>query len=112
MIAARLVAEGVAPQAAMGAARAAHGDLERARVLATDPALAERRAAFADAPHVLDGTGAVAMRTAAHLLGLIDAASEPLIARHAAEAGDPGSAAIDYPRARQLRGDHFHSLIG
>ena len=88
VIAARLVTEGVAPPAAMGAARAAHGDLERARVLATDPALAERRAAFADAPHVLDGTGAVAMRTAAHLLGLIDAASETLTARHAAEVAE------------------------
>jgi DNA polymerase III subunit delta' len=85
VIAAQLVAEGVAPAEAMGAARASHGDLERARVLATDPALAERRAAFAEAPHELDGTGAVAMRTAAHLLGLIDAASEPLTARHAAE---------------------------
>ena len=88
VIAASLVAEGVAPAAAMGAARAAHGDLERARVLATDPALAERRTAFAETPHELDGTGAVAMRTAAHLLGLIDAASEPLTARHAAEVAE------------------------
>ena len=86
VIAAQLVIEGVAPAAAMGAARASHGDLERARVLATDPALAERRAAFAGSPHELDGTGAVAMRTAARLLGLIDAASEPLALRHAAEA--------------------------
>ena len=88
VIAARLVAEGVDPAAAMQAARAAHGDLERARVLATDPALAERRAAFSEAPHELDGTGAVAMRTAAHLLGLIDAAAEPLTARHAAEVAE------------------------
>ena len=85
VIAAQLVTEGIAPASAMGAARAAHGDLERARVLATDPALAERRTAFAEAPHELDGTGAVAMRTAAHLIGLIDAASEPLANRHAAE---------------------------
>lgn len=88
VIAAQLVTEGVAPASAMAAARAAHGDLERARVLATDPALAERRAAFAGAPHVLDGTGAVAMRTAAHLLGLIDASSEPLTARHADEVAE------------------------
>jgi DNA polymerase-3 subunit delta' len=88
VIAAQLVTEGVAPPAAMAAARAAHGDLERARVLATDPALAERREAFAQAPHELDGTGAVAMRTAAHLLGLIDAASEPLAARHAIEVAE------------------------
>jgi len=88
VVAARLVAEGVAPASAMTAARAAHGDLERARVLATDPALAERRAAFAETPHELDGTGAVAMRTAARLLGLIDAASEPLTARHAVEVAE------------------------
>jgi DNA polymerase-3 subunit delta' len=88
VIAARLVAEGVAPAAAMSAARASHGDVERARVLATDPALAERRAAFSETPHQLDGTGAVAMRTAAHLLGLIDAASEPLTARHATEVAE------------------------
>jgi len=88
VIAARLVTEGVAPASAMAAARAAHGDLERARVLATDPALADRRAAFAEAPHQLDGTGSVAMRTAAHLLGLIDAAAEPLTARHATEVAE------------------------
>ncbi len=88
VIAARLVTEGVAPALAMAAARAAHGDLERARVLATDPALAERRAAFSEAPHQLDGTGTVAMRTAAHLLGLIDTASEPLTARHATEVAE------------------------
>ncbi len=88
VIAAQLVGEGVAPASAMGAARAAHGDLERARVLATDPALAERRAAFAEAPHELDGTGAAAMRIAAHLLGMIDAASEPLTVRHAAEVAE------------------------
>jgi DNA polymerase-3 subunit delta' len=88
VIAAQLVAEAVAPAAAMAAARASHGDLERARVLATDPALAERRSAFAQAPHELDGTGAVAMRTAARLLGLIDAASEPLTARHTIEVAE------------------------
>jgi DNA polymerase-3 subunit delta' len=88
VIAAQLVTEGIAPASAMGAARAAHGDLERARVLATDPALADRRTAFAEAPHELDGTGAVAMRTAARLLGLIDAASEPLANRHAAEVAE------------------------
>jgi DNA polymerase-3 subunit delta' len=88
VIAAQLVAEGVGPPAAMAAARASHGDLERARVLATDPALAERRTAFAEAPHELDGTGAVAMYTASQLLGLIDAASEPLANRHAAEVAE------------------------
>lgn len=88
VVAARLVSEGVNPAAAMASARASHGDLDRARVLATDPALSERRAAFAGAPHQLDGTGAVAVRAAAHLLELIDAASEPMAARHAAEVAE------------------------
>lgn len=85
VVAARLVAEGVGPAEAMTAARAAHGDLDRARLLATDPALSERRAAFAGAPHRLDGSGAVAMRVAAELLASIDAAAEPLTARQAVE---------------------------
>lgn len=85
VIAARLLAEGIGPAEAMEAARAAHGDLDRARVLATDPALSERRAAFAGTPHRLDGSGAVAMRTAAELLASIDAAAEPLAERHALE---------------------------
>lgn len=85
VIAARLLTEGIDPAAAMVASKAALGNLDRARVLATDPALAERRAAFADAPHRLDGTGAVAVRTAAELLELIDAAAEPLAVRHESE---------------------------
>ena len=88
VVAARLVAEGVGPAEAMVAARASHGDLDRARVLATDPALSERRAMFAGAPHRLDGTGAVAMRLAAELLASIDAAAEPLAVRHAAEVAE------------------------
>jgi DNA polymerase-3 subunit delta' len=88
VIAARLAAEGLDPASAMSAARAAHGDVERARVLATDPDLAERRAAFAEAPHELDGSGAVAIRTAARLLALIDAASAPLTQRHAVEVAE------------------------
>jgi len=82
----RLVAEGVEQEAATAAARAAHGNVRRARLLATDPALAERRHAFAEAPHRLDGTGSVAIATAAELLASIEAAAEPLVARQAEEA--------------------------
>lgn len=85
VVAARLVAEGIAPSEATEASRAAHGDLDRARLLATDPALAERRSAFAHVPHQLDGSGAVAVGTAAELLSLIEAAAEPLARRHAEE---------------------------
>lgn len=85
VVAARLVAEGIEPAAAMSAARSSHGDLRRARILATDPALAERRAAFADTPHRLNGTGNIAFTTAAELLAMIDAASESLAIRHTTE---------------------------
>jgi DNA polymerase-3 subunit delta' len=88
VIAARLLTEGINPATAMTAARAAHGDLDRARVLATDPALSERRSAFAGTPHRLDGSGAVAMRTAAELLASIEAAAEPLAARQAVEVAE------------------------
>lgn len=85
VIAARLLTEGINPAGAMVASKAALGNLDRARVLATDPALADRRKAFLEAPEQLDGSGAVAMRLAAHLLELIDAAAAPLAERHAAE---------------------------
>ncbi|HYN33496.1 MAG TPA: hypothetical protein VES40_12785 [Ilumatobacteraceae bacterium] len=115
VIAARLLTEGINPAAAMAAARAAHGDLDRARVLATDPALSQRRAAFAGAPHQLDGSGAVAMRAAAELLASIDAAAEPLAARHAIEVAEldeqikaygergSGKSKLDERHKRELR---------
>ena len=86
MIAARLLTEGVGPVEAQAASKAALGDLDRARLLATDPGLAERRTAFLAAPATVDGSGAVAMRLAAELLAMIDQAAEPLNARHEAEA--------------------------
>ncbi|MEM8621030.1 MAG: hypothetical protein AAGF73_15030 [Actinomycetota bacterium] len=85
VVAARLVAEGVAPGAATAAARAALGDLDRARVLAADPELSARREAFAGVPHELDGTGAIAMRRARELLEMIDDAAAPMTTRHAIE---------------------------
>jgi len=81
----RLVAEGIDTALAASAARSAHGDLRRARLLATDPAVAERRSAFADVPHRLDGTGHVALGAASELLALIEAAAAPLTARQTAE---------------------------
>jgi DNA polymerase-3 subunit delta' len=81
----RLAGEGIEAGQAASAARSAHGDLRRARLLATDPALAERRDAFADLPHRLDGTGTVALGAAAELLALIESAAGPLAARQAAE---------------------------
>ncbi|MCB1014572.1 MAG: hypothetical protein KDB10_05580 [Acidimicrobiales bacterium] len=81
----RLVAEGVAPAAAEDAARAASGDLDRARLLATDPELAERREAWRTVPDRLDGTGAAVMVAVDELRALIDRAQAPLTARHERE---------------------------
>ncbi len=88
LIAARLVAEGVGPVEATVAARAAHGDLDRARLLATDPGLAARRDAFRDTPARLDGCGHTAMAAAATLLDLIESAAAPLADRHEREAAE------------------------
>ena len=84
-VAARLVAEGVEQAAAGEAARAAGGNVERARVLAEDPALGERRRAFADVPRRIDGHGATVMQLVDDLLARIDDAAAPLAERHAAE---------------------------
>lgn len=81
----RLVAEGVDAVAAEGAARAAGGDLERARLLAADPELEARRAAWHAVPDRLDGSGAAVMTTVTGLRELIDRAHAPLAARHAVE---------------------------
>ena len=95
VIAARLLTEGVPPLAAQAAAKAALGDLDRARLLASDEGLADRRRAFGDAARELDGSGHVAMRLAANLLELIDASAEPLAARHAEEVAAIDARAAD-----------------
>ncbi|MGH9134194.1 MAG: hypothetical protein ACRDZZ_09680 [Ilumatobacteraceae bacterium] len=81
----RLVSEGVTDTAAADAARSANGDLDRARLLAADPDLVQRRRAFASVPSRLDGNGNTVMRLVDELLGLIDSAAGPLAERQAAE---------------------------
>jgi len=84
-IADRLIADGVEAAVAAEAAEAAEGDLDRARVLATDPTVAARRAAFSELPSRLDGTGAAVARLVDELVAAIDTAATPLKARQAAE---------------------------
>lgn len=81
----RLVAEGIAVDRATEAAAVAGGDLERARLLATDDRLSLRRSAWRAVPDRLDGTGGRAVETADDLLAMIDDAMEPLMARQAVE---------------------------
>lgn len=80
-----LVADGVGSEAARSAAEAADGDLDRARVLATDERLELRRQAWLAVPKRLDGTGAAAHRTVEELLSMVDEAMAPLVARQTAE---------------------------
>ncbi len=88
VVVARLVEEGVAPEEAATIAAAAAGDLDRARLLATDARFAIRLAAFREMPARLDGTGARAAEFAAEVKALIDDAQDVIDARHAAELAD------------------------
>ncbi len=81
----RLVTEGVNRETATGAAKSAGGSLERARILVTDSALAERQAAFAAVPYQLDGSGAAVARAVESVTALIERAAEPLLAQQEAE---------------------------
>lgn len=80
-----LCASGVDATRARAAAEAADGDLERARVLATDERLELRRQAWLSVLDRLDGTGAVAAATVAELLSMVDEAMAPLVAVQQAE---------------------------
>jgi DNA polymerase-3 subunit delta' len=88
LVADALIADGISGHIALEAARAAAGDLDRARLLATDSELFQRREAFASVPHRVDGTGARVVKVTEELLGLIDTAAAPLKARQANEAAE------------------------
>jgi DNA polymerase-3 subunit delta' len=83
---ATLVADGVNEATAAEAASGAGGRLDRARLLASDPGFARRRAAWQAVPHRLDGTGAAVAVVAAELAELLSSAAVgPLEVRQAAE---------------------------
>lgn len=85
LIVTTLEGEGVDHDAAVVAAAAAGGDLGRARLLAADGGLVQRRAAFASIPSRLDGTGATVVKLCTEATKLIDDAAAPLTARQATE---------------------------
>ncbi|MFV0306768.1 MAG: ATP-binding protein [Desertimonas sp.] len=115
VIAAQLAAGGLTSDRVAEVVAAAGGDLDRARLLAGDEALAARRAAFRDAPRRLDGSGRVVMELVDELLGMLEAAAAPLTARHdeevvaldarAAQFGERGSGrkALEERHTRELR---------
>jgi DNA polymerase-3 subunit delta' len=85
VIAEQLCSEGVNPDIALRAARSAGGNLERARILVTDKALAQRQSAFSEVPYQLDGSGAAVVKVVESVSALIERAAEPLLAKHDAE---------------------------
>lgn len=123
----RLVAEGIGAERAAEAASFAGGDLDRARILATDDRLALRLAAWRGLPHRLDGTGSTASVAVAELRAMIDDAEEPLKVRHATEVADlaarverygqRGSGAADLEKrqrreSRRFRTDELRMGLG
>lgn len=124
VIAARLLTEGVGPVEAQAASKAALGDLDRARLLANDEGLADRRRAFIEVSRELDGSGTVAMRLAANLLAMIDQAAAPLTERHVGEIAEldarikefgergSGKKQLDDRHKRELRRHRTDELRG
>jgi DNA polymerase-3 subunit delta' len=80
-----LMGSGIDPDLASEVAAVAGADLDRARLLATDPRFGLRRDAWRGVPDALDGNGATVHRLVADLLGTIKDAQAPLDARHADE---------------------------
>jgi DNA polymerase-3 subunit delta' len=83
-----LVNSGIAPYLANAAAQSAAGSMSRAKLLASDPQLAQRREFFANIPRRIDGTGATVAAIVEQILALIDDAVEPLSNQHAQEVVD------------------------
>ncbi|MFN8017055.1 MAG: hypothetical protein U0P45_02910 [Acidimicrobiales bacterium] len=122
-----LVGEGVDAARAAEVAAHANGDLDRARLLATDERLALRLAAWRDLPRRLDGTGATAAAAIDDLRAAIDDAAAPLVARHEVEVeelnerieryGQRGSGATELSarhkrEVRRLRTDELRMGLG
>jgi DNA polymerase-3 subunit delta' len=84
-VVAALVANDVPPGRAEVLARLAHGRLDRAMLLASDPEAEVRQRAWEAVPARLDGTGATVAVLADELLALLERSAGPLVARQEAE---------------------------
>jgi DNA polymerase-3 subunit delta' len=85
VIAARLVEEGVGDENAHAAAAAALGDVDRARLLATDERLALRHELWRSVPERLDGRGTRVAELVAEVQAAIDDSLTALAARQERE---------------------------
>ncbi len=81
----QLLAEGVDAEKAELASSAAGGDLDRARLLATDAAIANRAELWRSIPTRLDGSGHAAWDYTQRIRSALDEAAEPLERRHGVE---------------------------
>lgn len=84
-VVAALTSEGVASGTAATVAAMAGGSLDRARLLASDPAVHRRLQAWGAVPTRLDGSGATVAALVDELLDLLKQSSGPLMARQEAE---------------------------
>jgi DNA polymerase-3 subunit delta' len=80
-----LVAEGFDAEVAEAAALSSGGDLDRARLLAADPKLAERRAFWLGLPNRLDGRGSTVAVIVSEIAERLDEVLAPLSERQAVE---------------------------
>ncbi|MBQ91182.1 MAG: hypothetical protein CL441_07155 [Acidimicrobiaceae bacterium] len=88
VVAAALEADGVDADRAVHLAAASAGSLERARLLAGDPTLQDRRDAWWSVPDRLDGSGAAVAVLVEELRSLIDDGQAALTTRHERETED------------------------
>lgn len=115
VVAGVLVDEGLDAASAESVAAAAHGDLGRARLLASDERFAQRLAAWREVPSRLDGTGSAVAEVVDGLRAAIDDASTALQAVQASEVAEleerverygqrgSGARALEERHRRQLR---------
>jgi len=84
-VAAVLTSEGVEAGHAADVSQVAGGNLDRARLLASDTGYSARRKAWREVPHRLDGTGATVAVLVSELMAMLESSSRPLDSRHAEE---------------------------
>jgi DNA polymerase-3 subunit delta' len=85
VITAVLVGVGVSPKRAKVSAAASGGDVDRARLLSTDDAVAIRAELWASIPEKLDGRGVTVWELVNQVRDSMDAAQEPLVNRQEGE---------------------------
>jgi len=98
-----LQGDGVDSATARDAARAARGNVRRARVLVRDPGLSERVASWREVPRRLNGTPAVATTLASELSRALDDATAAFAELQRNDDDGPRGRDVDAQRKREQR---------